>query len=359
MDLYQEDYNDGYYHVGADLEEYPNNIIYDIWSRRGPGKTYSLLRYCLRKDMILMYVKRTNKDVDFITSYEGPAEKDPSPYMPINRDFGKNIRPHHQANGFAVFKDEDTGKIVAFLASLNSLKILKGMDLSETDLMAMDEYIPLPGEVVKKDEGKMLLSLYETIKRDRVKRGRGHLKLVLLANADEISTPITNTLEIVDAMADMNMLKQHVYEWKRRKIFLRHISMEDYPLAAEELDDMYTVMQGTEWAEANYEGTFAYNDFTNIKQMSIKSMRCMYYLRYRKTQEAYIYLRPSDGMYYMCKTKGRPIQKYDLSRENEQKRFWLEHGIDLRAACIDERFKFEKYSMYDLIVNYTHMYDLH
>ena len=36
-------YDDGYYHVGKDIEMYPDAWCIIVWSRRGPGKTYSCL----------------------------------------------------------------------------------------------------------------------------------------------------------------------------------------------------------------------------------------------------------------------------------------------------------------------------
>ena len=49
---------------------------------------------------------------------------------------------------------------------------------------------------------------------------------------------------------------------------------------------------------------------------------------------------------------------FNLNRENEQKLFYSDYGIDLRLSCIEERMKFEKYSMYDLIVNYKKFFNV-
>ena len=60
----------------------------------------------------------------------------------------------------------------------------------------------------------------------------------------------------------------------------------------------------------------------------------------------------------MCSTPGKFIQSYNLNRENQQKRFYIEHGSQLRDACIGDRMQFEKYSYYDLIINYKNFYDI-
>ena len=62
----EERFDDGYYHFKKDLIDYPNAGIYVVWSRRGPGKTYSFLRYCIDNEKFFIYMKRTNEDVELI-----------------------------------------------------------------------------------------------------------------------------------------------------------------------------------------------------------------------------------------------------------------------------------------------------
>ena len=362
MDLPIENYNDSYYHIGKDFEDYPDAVIYIVWSRRGPGKTYSALRYPYHKFKTL-YMKRTNEDVKTICEYAGDIDMDPSPWVPLNRDFGINVKPRLLKDGFGAFYDADkdgnpTGPVVNYIASLNAVKKLKGMDLTEAEWIIFDEFIPQAGEVVKKKEGEMLLNLYETVNRDRRKRGRPGLKLMLFANAEEISTHITNALEVVDTMAEMQFSGQNILYDEKRRIFFHHITEKDFPLMDIELQDMYQVMQGTAWAAKSFGGEFSSNDFSSVKKKSLKHMRCLYKLKYRRKSEVYIYLSNKDSSYYMCSTPGKFILEYDLDRENQQKKFWLEHGLQLRDACIYDRMLFEKYSYYDLIINYNKFYDL-
>ena len=361
-ELPPENYNDGYYHIGKDFEDYPDAVIIIVWSRRGPGKTYGSLRYPYHKFKTL-YMKRTNKDVRTICEYAGDLDFDPSPWAPLNRDFNLNVKPRLLKEGLGAFYDADMdgnpcGPVVNYVASLNAIKSLKGMDLSEAEWIIFDEFVPQAGEVVKKAEGEMLLDLYETVNRDRRKRGRPGLKLILFANAEEISTHITNELEVVDTMAWMQATGTNIYYDHARGILFHHITMEDFPMQEVELQDMYKVMRGTAWAEKSFEGSFSKNDFSNVVKRPLKHMRCLYHLKYRRHNDAYIYLSNKDGTYYMCSTPGKSIQNYNLDRENEQKRFHFEHGIQLREACIADRMQFEKYSMYDLIINYTKFYDL-
>ncbi|MBR5004524.1 MAG: hypothetical protein IKY14_03575, partial [Erysipelotrichaceae bacterium] len=60
----------------------------------------------------------------------------------------------------------------------------------------------------------------------------------------------------------------------------------------------------------------------------------------------------------MCRSRTKCLFDYDLNRENEQKLFYINHQIDLRDECINEKMKFQKYSMYDLIINYTKIFNI-
>ena len=353
-----ETYDDGYYHVGKDIEMYPDAWCIIVWSRRGPGKTYSCLWNAYWKHIPIIYMKRTIDDVNLICTGDIDGF-DASPYVPINRDKNTHIIAGKLKDGVGGFWDSDPdgnkdGLPIAYALSLNGIKKIKGFDLSRCSWLVMDEFIPQVGEIVRHSEGAMLLDVYMTVNRDREKRGLPPLKLILFANAEEISTPITNELDVVDAMVDLQASgDSHMY-LDSRGILLHHITDEEIPIKDEEKNGIYKAMQGTKWADKAFGGSFANNDFSCVKRMKLKGMKPYIHL-HEKTKDYYIYIS-RDGMYYMCDSRQECIFEYDLTREPDQKRFFIEHGIDLRAECIDDNFRFLKYSMYDLIMNYKKFY---
>ena len=359
----EERFDDGYYHFKKDLLEYPKAGIYVVWSRRGPGKTYSFLRYCVEEGKFFIYMKRTNEDVDLIcTGSDNPDMKvDMDPFVPLNRDFGWNIKPVLIKKGIGAFyqfeDDKPKGEPLGMILSLAKIKSIKGADFSKAEFICLDEFIPQSFEIVRKKEGEGLLDVYMTVIRDKVKRG-GSLKLALFANAEEISTPVTNALEIVDDMAELSFRRETHYFNKDRRILLHHITQAEIPLTEEELDsDIFATMKGTAWAQKALFGDFANNDFSNIKTLSLKNMKCLHRVHY-KNKYYYIYMRPTDAMYYMTYSKGPYIYDWDLNKENDQKYFWSEHAQELRVECIQDHMKFEKYTMYDLIVNYKKFFKI-
>lgn len=352
-----------YYHFEDDLNKYPACWCFAIWSKRGPGKTYSSLKYAYENKIRFIYMKRTDRDVDMITQGSGKDIKfDFSPYKPINRDIHSDIRAVKISDGFGAFYEfnsdnEPVGLPISYILSFNKIRQYKGYDFSDCDWIIFDEFIPQKGERLNRAEGELLLDLYMTVSRDRQARGKNMLKLVLFANAEEISTPVTNELEIVDDMADLNATgRTHLYN-EERGILLHHITNEEIPITKEEKSGIYQGMYGTSWYRKSFEGEFANNDFSNVTHRTLKRCSGFIHLHY-KENDYYIYLNKENGCYYMCRKFIRCLFDFNLNRENEQKNFWMSYGIDLRNACIEERMKFETYSMYDLIVNYKKFFVL-
>ena len=348
-----------YYEFKTDLEAYPDAWCYVVYSKRGAGKTYSGLLYAYKHNIPIIYMKRTNEDVAFIC--KGDVDGlDTSPYVPLNRDHGIDVYAKNIDKGVGGFWHYEDGSAdglpIAYCLSLNAVKRVKGFDASRCDWIIFDEFIPQIGERISRSEGEQLLDLYMTVSRDRQKRNKKPLKLILFANAEEISTPITNTLEIVDDIADLNASGATHYYNEERGILIHHITSDEFPIEEAEKSGIYQAMKNTAWGMKSFEGEFSHNDFTNVTMKSLKGYHGYIHIHY-KTHDYYIY-QNNDGFYYMCSSRTRCMFVYDLNRENEQKLFYINHQIDLRDECINEKMKFQKYSMYDLIINYTKIFNI-
>lgn len=359
---YEENYNDGFYHVGKDLEAFPDAWCIIVWSPRGSGKTYSGLWYSWGHEIKIVYAKRTVEDVNLIVSCTDPDGKlDLSPYKPINRDKGTMIYPVKIQDGLGGFYNcpdgEPVGEPVSMILPLNKIKVVKGFDASEFDWLLVDEFIPQIGERTSagNKEGELLLDLYMTMTRDRPARGKKDLKLILFANAEAISTPITNTLDVVDDMAEMQHSGENIRYLEERGILLHHITEDEFAISkAHQKTGIYKAMANTTWGAKTFEGDFAGNDFTNVKHVSLKNMKCLIEI-INKKHHYYIYISPT-GDYYMTTSQGKAPMRYDLNLENDQKKFFDDWYFKLRQATINNLMKFQKYSMYDLVVNFKKFY---
>lgn len=364
--MYKENFNDGYYHIYKDIEDYPEAVVYCTYSRRGPGKTYGMLAGAYKRKQKIVYLKRTIDDVSFICSGSEDGVIDASPYAPINRDFKTNIHPIEIKKGIAgVFhceNDEETGKLIpygdpiAYIVALSAAKKVKGFDFSDCEIMCLDEFIPQATEIVRQKEGEALLDIYMTIRRDRVKRGKKDLKMVLFANAETISCPITLELDLIDACYELEAANKSILYNKDRRLLMHRITEDEFPMSESEISGIGDFMRGTPWYAKSFGGEFANNDFTNVQKMNVsKGFRCLALIKY-KLKLIYVCRRDSDGMLYLASEfKGRKSNMaiYDLKLENDQRRFYNSLLYEnLFMAMPENKVRCERYSSYDLIKNF-------
>lgn len=351
--------NKTYYYIGDDIEEYPEAWCYVIIGGRNTGKTYGALDYHLKIKEPHVFVKRHNNDIDILTAGNklGQAaadyEIDLSPYKSINRDKGTHIKAFKIDDGLGAFYNSEEGKAigypVGYLVSLTAIHKYKGFDLSECVSIIDDEFIPQKWEKVNRSEGDQIMELYKTVARDRELKGKPELKLILLANAVNIFNYTCEVLEIVDIIADMSASGRETLYLDDRRIFIRILKTSEVMMNKEKESGIYKAMHNTAWGRMAFDNEFAYNDFSNIKKLSLKGYQPMIELLYK---EKHYFIYSNDNGYYMCSSRAKCDQFYDLNKEMDQRRFYYDHIIDFTNRCIEGLMKFEKYSMYDLIVNY-------
>lgn len=362
-----------YYHVTDDIDMAPNCWCYIIIGGRGRGKTYSTLKAAYENEIPFIFIKRTMEDVDLLcsgTGSIGSGAKDYgvnlSPFQAINRDTGSRVNAYSIKKGIAGFwntaesedgKLEPVGAPVGMIFALNGVTKYKGFELASSQpdqWIIFDECIPNVYDRVNRKEGLQLLDFYKTVSRDRVQRGLNEVKLICLANATDISNPVFNTLEITDIVAEMQSIGQHCRV--ERGILIHILEDNDAFLADDQGTGIYKAMHDTEWGAMTYDNRFAYNDFSSVRKSTLKHYACMTGFTY-KHRTAYVYY--NDGKYYISSARSSTCERvYDLNRENEQKAFWLDWVADLRLACINDLVYFQKYTYYDLIVNYKKEFKL-
>ena len=354
-----------YFSIADDIKRYPTAWCFLVWSARGgsfgAGKTYGTLKYLYENKKKFIYIKRTNDDVKFIcsdlTKSKVLKDVDRSPFKSLNRDLGCNVRAFKIDKGFGAFWDctdenEPVGEPLGYIVSLNIAEDVKGFDLADADYIFFDEFIPQRFErVTNKLEGESLLSIYKTVERDRIERGRGPLKLICCANGSDISNPLFNTLEVINDVATMSAVTSEIKYIKKRGIVLHSLFWE---IDEKKLDGLDKAMVGTKWFENNVKGGFTYNDFSNVKKNNLKYMACRFRLNYNG-KSAYLY--ENNSKFYFSTSRSNNYECiYDLTYDNDQRKFYLDWVIDLQYYCTYNKIKFESYDLYDLIINYKKFY---
>lgn len=358
-----------YYNIVDDMKAHPDCFIYIATGGRNQGKTYSALRYVYEEHIPFIFIKRTDEDIKLLCSGQAIGSKiaqfgvDLSPFKSLNRDFGWNVKCFSIYKGhLAGFWNCDAegnpiGGVIGYCVSLSAVSKIKGFDFSDVKVLIFDEFIPNKYDRVNKNEGIQLLDLYKTVSRDREHRGQPPLNLLMLANQTSISNPIFNNLKLTDLVANMQLNGVESYEDVKRHIFIRMIEADAGFKSVEENSKIMQAMKNTQWYEMSIGGGFAYDDFSNVDKTRMKHYKIRCQVRYNR-EWIYIYQHDEDGSWYMTYSRQDTKERYDLEKENDQKKFYIDYVIELRDACIENKMRFEQYTFYDIIINYKKFFDI-
>lgn len=353
-----------YYDFFEDEKKYPDAVVYFVVSQRSVGKTYSFLKGAMERHEKVIYMKRTIDDVTTICT--GDELADINPYKPINRDVGTKIIPQKLKKGIGYFKalhgEDEKGELVSYLAALNALKTIRGVDFSEASFCCLDEFCPTIGDnQVKRKAGAsecdQLLDCYMTFNRDREDRGLKPIKLVLMSNSDDLMCPISEGFEVVDIIANMAATGTRYYYDPDRLIMVHLITDEEYPVTDAQKRGIYATMKGTAWAAKAFGGQFVNNDFSQIDKRSLNHSRCIMSCKY-KDKTFYCYENYDSQRLYFCDKPHQTRNKYDFNRESDRIRFLHYDNIIVRNAIMNNNVSFQTYTMYDLFLNFVKKFAL-
>ena len=358
----------------------------DCWAviivgARKRGKTYSMLEYAYEENEQIIFLKRQVGDIkllcmnaknkkkkmskdsedDDIEEYD--ENDDFSPYADLNEDHGWNVQPKmlDAEQGIASFYDRDSNwkakKKVGIALAVNSIAKYKGFGgLRKCKYLIFDEFIRAPWErITTKLEGEAVLDLYETISRDREERGFDPLLFVALANSNDLSNELFNTLEITDDVVDMLACGDDIRVIGGKLVVL----VDDNKLAIKKDEQktlIYQDMKDTMWGRVSFNNEFARNDISCIGFTSIKKMQCRCSVIY-KNETWYIYQK--EDKYYVCNSRSNKVPvEYDLNFESTRKPFYLKECVALIAAYHRGDILFSKFRMYDVIIHFKKFFEI-
>ena len=362
-----------YFDIHKLLAEYPDAWCFICIGGRGIGKTYSALKMMMDDSEKFVFVKRQIDDVTYLCAGNGAFGSKPkidengkrisadlSPFVPLNRDLGTNIQAWSIMKGLGGFwqatpDGEPAGPLIGYVAALAGVSKYKGFDMSDANYMIFDEFIPQPWDRVNRREGEMILDLHKTVSRDRIQRGRGPLKLLALANATEVNSPLTRVLEVTDDLAFMAMHNiRHKYI-EERGIVLQLLETPETFLEAEKDSIVYKALASTAWGEMAYGNTFAYNDMSNVSKQKMRGFLPWFTVIYKRNKW-YCYQHPDGRVFVTTSAFNARMPAFDFSKENDQKRYFRDIFYDMKQAVTDDLASFETYTMYDVLVNFKQFY---
>lgn len=288
LDLYTPE---GWINVPA-IAERPTWLKVLIGARQ-VGKTYGTLKYHLDQHIPFILMRRTTEELKFIANN---SELDP---------FAKFAPEYHTmikgASGSYIICDYDgEGAVVpgserGIALSLPLISHIRGFDGSRFQSVVLDEAVPEKGVRVLSTEGDSLLNAYTTISGNRELEGRPPLTLWLLANTNNINSPILDALDLTDDIIRMRSKGQEYFEADGVSIFQgRSQAITD---KRRQTALARRVRQDGAFAQMAYNNEWAYDDSPVIQARSIRGMTpvCSY--------DKKLYFWEDNASLYCCAAK--------------------------------------------------------
>lgn len=248
MKLYD---NSGYVNVKWILSEgYPFNFLV---GGRGTGKTYSTLKVAKEEGKLFMLMRRTQSQSDLISKPEF------SVFKPLNKDLNWDVQVKSISKYNSMFYTSDSeGNThpVGYTCALSTLSNMRGFDASDIQLLIYDEFIPESHERLLKKEADALFNAYETINRNRELKGVPPLQLVCLANANDITNPVFESLGLI-RIAD-KMQRGCADRWTDDKRGIQLIMLHRSPISKQKAGTaLYHLTTGTDFSNMALENAFS------------------------------------------------------------------------------------------------------
>lgn len=274
---------------------------------RGIGKTYGVLKELYERRTPYIYMRRTQAQIDISMS------EDFNPWRAIDGAVFA-IRPVNRFCAGLFLLDENgepDGEPLTIGAALSTFANLRGFNSAGTQAIVFDEFIPEAHEKALKNEGAALLNAYETVNRNRELTGQPPVKLIALANSNNLGNPLFSELGLVDTAIRMQQKGIEAEYMPDRGIEL--LLLQNSPISeAKRQTALYKATQAGRFMSMSLDNEFQTADIP-IRSRVLTTMTCLWCVGATSANPAYnpravaIY-RPNGGGHWYCthQISGRP-----------------------------------------------------
>lgn len=317
---------------------------------RGTGKTYGAIKYCMDEDIKFIYMRRTDTIVQTLINSEF------SPINPVAKDENKLVttqKINKYITGFyyAILDENgktrpETGAPFGCAVGLSVVGNMRGWDASDYQILIMDEFIAEKHEHYIKNEAEVFFNAYETINRNRELKGGKPLRVLFLANANDLTNDYFLTLKLIDKADQMIKKNQQYYIDMNRgvTIYLLHNS----PISEKKLHTaLYKLTSDTDYSAMALNNDFVYEDRGRGASRPLSEYRAVV-----RVGELVIYKHKSDISYYACLHLTGNCKTFGTT-ETELTRFTSSYHY-LWTAYLQNNIVFETYTCEALFRKYWH-----
>lgn len=285
-----------------------------IIGKRQVGKTYGALRAMLDHDLKHVLLRRTTAELETIS-----AAPDLNPYKVFEPEYYVGLfKAGKRICRICDYDTDEEGRAVPFLQnprgiamSLAEIAHIRGFNGSAFSDLIYDEFIPEKGVITRKTEGDSFLNAYTTINGNRELKGLPPLRAWLLANTNNINSPVLETLNLTDKV--LQMRRRGKEELLENGVYIIQPNSAKISAARSETALMRQVSRDGEFYKMAQENEFSYDLDPHIKTLSIKGMSPLW--SYADT----LYCWESSSGLYICRAPFKGGRRYPGTRSGREK----------------------------------------
>ncbi len=266
---------------------------YCIIGGRGTGKTYGAMKYLIESNKSWLYLRRT---AEIIETIKGESF---NPICAMLRRMGIDYTLEPEGK-ITVIKYND---VKCVMLGLSKVAGLRGFDSSYIDYILYDEFIPEEHEREIKSASTALMNCYETINRNRELDGHPPVKLILLANSNNIFSEILQGFYLTEHY--MSMIKRGVEYEVNNPDGWCIVYLANSPISRAKSNTFIYSQGNTVYNNMAIANSFGSANIGDVKSLNLRGCTPLSTL----SDEFTIYARPkNDGLYIASPVYGQCLE---------------------------------------------------
>lgn len=331
----------GYLDIPKILSIGHNCNFFTIIGGRGTGKTFTTLKTLYETGKPFLFLRRTKTQLELISKQETHPFKaleqagviPPVAVKPVAKDLIGVYKTDRGEDDKLV----PVGLPFCYMSAISVFSNLRGMSFEEICYICVDEFIPEPHEKPIRNEAQAILNLFESCNRNREISGRDPIKMIFLANANDIASPLYVELGVVKKSEQMMEKHQQISIDEKRGLCMVHLF--NSPIS--ERKKHTALYRLTSNKDSEFNRMALDNRFYKDESALIKSCNLNEYKPLVTVNNITIYQHKSERTYYVSTYKTGTCREYGSSSA-EKKRFISNH-MSLWMAYLHNRVIFEEY----------------
>lgn len=280
---------------------------------RGTGKTYGAIMWLLENEIPFIYLRRTAAQMELVSKEEF------SPVVKIGADLGMALGcvPLSKYASGVYRLDNDgkpQGRAIAVNMALSTMANARSFDASAIKVILYDECIPEQHERTIKHEKEAILNMFESVNRNREMQGQDPVKLVCLANANNMEAPILSALSCLRILD--NMRKKHQTQRVDKTLGLSVYLLYDSPISAEKRETaLYKLTLGQgDFTDMALDNQFGKDNYTDIANRPLAE-----YMPFAAIGSITLYRHKFNYTWYVSETRSGSPKLFDNTITDRQR----------------------------------------